>query len=165
MKAIDSNQLTFKVVPDIFYQLYIIHGIFRDHAILLIYVLLRRKTTETYQHLIREILNIAHRWSPRAIMLDFEQASFGAFQATFPNVSLSGCYFHLRQSSQRKLQGLGHQNQYQTDSIFAHNIHKTAALAFFEPNSVVNGFERLSMELGHDYDEIMDYFEGTYIGN
>ncbi|CAF3298248.1 unnamed protein product [Rotaria socialis] len=95
---------TFKVVPDIFYQLYIIHGVFRDHAIPLIYALLRRKTKETYQHLIREILNIALRWSPRAVMLDFKQASFGAFQAAFPNASLSGCYFHLRQSIHRKLQ-------------------------------------------------------------
>ncbi|CAF2161520.1 unnamed protein product [Rotaria magnacalcarata] len=155
---------TFKVVPDIFYQLYIIHGVFRDHAIPLIYALLRRKTKETYQHFIREILNIAPRWSPRAVMLDFEQASFGAFQAAFPNASLSGCYFHLRQTIHRKLQELGHQNQYQTDPIFAHNIHKIAALAFLELNSVVNGFESLSNELGHHYDDIMDYFEGTYIG-
>ncbi|CAF2089247.1 unnamed protein product [Rotaria magnacalcarata] len=155
---------TFKVVPSIFYQLFIIHGIFRDHAVPLIYALLRRKTKETYQHLIREILNIAPRWSPRAIMLDFEQASLGAFHAAFPHASLSGCYFHLRQSIHRKIQELGCQNQYQTDPIFAHNIHKIAALVFVEPNSVVNGFERLSIELSHDYDEIMDYFEGTYIG-
>ncbi len=33
---------TFKVVPEIFYQLYIIHGVFRDHVIPLIYALLRR---------------------------------------------------------------------------------------------------------------------------
>jgi hypothetical protein len=63
------------------------------------------------------------------------------------------------------IQALGHQNQYQTDPIFAHNIHKTAALAFIETNSVINGFERLSMNLSDDYEEILDYFEGTYIGN
>lgn len=95
---------TFKVVPEVFYQLYIIHGIFRDHAVPLIYALLRRKNVQTYQRLITEILNIAPRWSPRAIMSDFEQASIGAFQSAFPNASLSGCYFHLRQSIHRKLQ-------------------------------------------------------------
>jgi len=95
---------TFKVVPEIFYQLYIIHGVFRDHVIPLIYALLRRKNAETYQCLINEILNIAPRWSPRAIMMDFEQSSMGAFQSAFPNVMLSGCYFHLRQSIHRKLQ-------------------------------------------------------------
>ncbi len=95
---------TFKIVPEIFYQLYIIHGIFRDHVVPLIYALLRRKDAETYERLINEILNIAPRWSPRAIMLDFEKASIGAFQAAFPNVSLSGCYFNLRQNIHRKLQ-------------------------------------------------------------
>jgi hypothetical protein len=95
---------TFKVVPEIFYQLFIIHGVFRDHVVPLIYALLRRKNAETYQYLITEILNIAPRWSPRTIMLDFEQASMGAFQAAFPNALLSGCYFHLRQSIHRKLQ-------------------------------------------------------------
>lgn len=95
---------TFKVVPEIFYQLFIIHGVFRDHVIPLVYALLRRKNAQTYQRLINEIINIAPRWSPRDIMLDFEQSSIGAFRSTFPNVLLSGCYFHLRQSIHRKLQ-------------------------------------------------------------
>lgn len=95
---------TFKVVPEIFYQLYIVHGVFRDHVIPLIYALLRRKNAETYERLIGEILNIAPRWNPHAIMLDFEQSCIGAFQRAFPNVLLSGCYFHLRQSIHRKLQ-------------------------------------------------------------
>ena len=176
---------TFKVVPEIFYQLFIIHGIFRDHVIPLVYALLRRKDAATYQRLINEIINMAPRWSPRSVMLDFEQASLGVFQAQFPNASLSGCYFHLRQSIHRKIQvmksslslinqkfsmflpikALGHQNEYQTDPVFAHNIHKIAALTFLEPNSVIDGFERLSMDLGDGYEGILDYIEGTYIGN
>ncbi|CAF3023510.1 unnamed protein product [Rotaria sp. Silwood2] len=151
---------TFKVVPEIFYQLYIIHGVYRDHVVPVIYALLRRKNKETYQRLINEILKFAPRWSPRSIMLDFEQACIGAFQASFPAVMLSGCYFHLRQSIHRKLQ---HQNRYQTDSEFAHNIHKIAALTFLQTANVINGFESLSMDLNDDYDTILDYFEETYI--
>ena len=37
-------------------------------------------------------------------MLDFEQAYISAFQAAVPRVSLSGCYFHLRQNIHRKLE-------------------------------------------------------------
>ena len=48
---------------------------------------------------------------------------------------------------------------------FAHSVHKIAILAFLETNSVINGFERLSMALGDNYEDILDYFEGTYIGN
>lgn len=175
---------TFKVVPEIFYQLFIVHGIFRDHVVPLVYALLRRKNTETYENLIAEILKIAPRWSPRTIMLDFEQASISAFESAFPNAALSGCYFHLRQSIHRKLQvskilwfidsksflflssikDLGHQTRYENDAVFSHNVHKIASLAFLEPNSVVNGFERLSMDLGDDLEDIIDYFERAYIG-
>ena len=174
---------TFKVVPEIFYQLFIVHGVFRDHVVPLVYALLRRKNAETYQNLILEILKIAPRWSPRTIMLDFEQASIGAFESAFPNAALSVCYFHLRQSIHRKIQvseirwvinskfyflssikELGHQNTYQNDAIFSHKVHKIASLAFLEPNSVVTGFERLSMDLGDDLEDILDYFERTYIG-
>lgn len=95
---------TLKIVPQILYQLFIIHGVFRNHVVPLVYALLRRKNAETYQRLIDEILNIAPRWSPCVMMMDFEQASINAFQAAFPNVLLSGCYFHLKQSIHRKLQ-------------------------------------------------------------
>ncbi|CAF1533811.1 unnamed protein product [Adineta ricciae] len=155
---------TFKVVPEIFYQLYIVHGVFRDHVIPLVYALLRRKTADTYKRLVHEIVNIAPRWSPRTIMLDFEQSYIGAFKSAFPTVLLSGCYFHLRQSIHRKLQALGHQQQYETDADFAHNIHKIAALTFLDENAVVNGFEHLSMNLTSEFENILDYFEGTYIG-
>ncbi|CAF1042878.1 unnamed protein product [Didymodactylos carnosus] len=59
---------------------------------------------------------------------------------------------------------LGYQTQYQNDSIFAHNIHKIAALAFIHPDVVINAFERLFSSLGDDYEDIIDYFGETYIG-
>lgn len=68
---------TFKVVPAIFYQLYIIHGVHRDHVVPVIYALLRRKNADTYHRLISKILKFAPRWSPRSIMLDFEQTCIG----------------------------------------------------------------------------------------
>ena len=59
---------------------------------------------------------------------------------------------------------MGWQNRYQTDSVFAHNIHKFGALAFLEINDVIKGCESLSMDLDADYQEMIDYFEETYIG-
>ncbi|CAF0784768.1 unnamed protein product [Adineta ricciae] len=154
---------TFKVVPEIFYQLYIIHGVFRDHVIPLVFALLRQKTAETYKDLIDEIIIIAPRWSPRTIMPDFEQSSIAPFKAAFPTVLLSGCYFHSRQSIDRKLRALGHQQEYETNADIAHNIHKIAALTFSDEKSVINGFERLSINLTSEFEDILDYFEGTDI--
>ena len=56
------------------------------------------------------------------------------------------------------------QNNYQEDSSFSHNIHKIIALTFLNPNQVISGFERLAIELGDDYETILDYFEESYIG-
>ena len=44
-------------------------------------------------------------------------------------------------------------------------IHKIAALAFLGASFVINGFEHLSVNLGDDYKEIIDYVEGTYMGS
>mgnify|MGYP002864159244 CR=1 FL=1 len=95
---------TFKVSPEIFYQVFIIHAVYRKHVVPVIYSILRRKNGGTYTRLINEIVNIAPNWSPTSVMMDFEQASINALKKKFPSVSLSGCYFHLRQSIQRKVQ-------------------------------------------------------------
>ncbi|CAF3945239.1 unnamed protein product [Rotaria sp. Silwood1] len=142
---------TFKVVPEIFYQLYIIHAIYRGHVVPVLYALLRRKNAATYQNLIDQILQFAPHWNPNTIMLDFEQACIGVYETNFPNVLLSGCYFHLRQSIHRKLQALGCQNKYESDPAFSHNIHKIAASAFLKPDEVIKGYEALSLDLDDDY--------------
>lgn len=95
---------TFKIVPEIFYQLFIIHAVYRRHVIPVVFALLRKKSTDTYDRLIDEILKVAPNWSPIRVMMDFEQASINAFKRKFPSVALSGCYFHLRQSIHRKIQ-------------------------------------------------------------
>ncbi|CAF2121455.1 unnamed protein product [Rotaria magnacalcarata] len=58
---------------------------------------------------------------------------------------------------------LGHQNKYESDPEFSHNIHKIAALAFLKPDDVVKVFEDLSMNLDDEYQTVLDYFEETYI--
>ena len=62
------------------------------------------------------------------------------------------------------IQDNGFKKNYETDITFADNIHKILALTFLEPNQVVNGFELLCSDLGDEYQQILDYFEDTYIG-
>ncbi|CAF1347396.1 unnamed protein product [Rotaria sordida] len=156
---------TFKVVPVIFYQRYIIHAIYRGHVVPVAYVLLRRKNGATYNDLVDRVLEFAPHWTPDSIMLDFEQACIGAYDTSFPDALLSDCYFHFRQNLHRKLQSLGHQNKYNDDSVFAHNIHKLAALAFLKPDDVVKGFEALSLTLDDDDDYQNGYVLGRLRAN
>ncbi|CAF1512237.1 unnamed protein product [Didymodactylos carnosus] len=65
---------TFKVVPEIFYQLYVVHAIYHGHVVPVVYSLLSRKNSDTYQCLINEIVEFAPCWFPASILLDFEKA-------------------------------------------------------------------------------------------
>ena len=95
---------TFKVVPEIFYQLYIIHAVYRDHIIPVSCALLRRKDASTYERLFNEILKFEPQWMPESMMIDYEKACLNAYHSVFPDTQLSGCYFHLKQNLHRKLQ-------------------------------------------------------------
>ena len=63
---------TFKVVPEIFYQLYIIHAVYGDHIIPVSYALLPRKNASTYERLFNEILKFAPEWTPESMLIDYE---------------------------------------------------------------------------------------------
>lgn len=84
---------TFKVVPEIFYQLFVIHANYRDHIIPVAFVLLSGKTGQHYQTMINEIIALVPGWSPRQIMIDFEKALITMFGRAFPRAELSGCFF------------------------------------------------------------------------
>ena len=94
----------FRVVPEIFYPLFIIHTIYRQHTIPVVYALLRSKDAGTYSRLFDEIVKIAPTWSLASVMMNFERASISSLKKKFRSVSLSGCYFYLRQGTHRKLQ-------------------------------------------------------------
>ncbi|CAM4799007.1 unnamed protein product [Rotaria magnacalcarata] len=60
---------------------------------------------------------------------------------------------------------LGHQNKYEDDPEFSHNIHKiVVALTFLKPDDAVKGFEDLSMNPDDEYQTILHHFEEAYIG-
>ena len=70
---------TFKVVPEIFYQLYVIHAVYRDHIIPVSYALLQRKNAFTYERLVNEILRFAPEWTPESMMIDYEKVCVNAY--------------------------------------------------------------------------------------
>ncbi|CAF5196186.1 unnamed protein product, partial [Rotaria magnacalcarata] len=52
---------TSKVVPEIFYQVYIIHVVYRGHVVPVLYALLRRKHAATYQNLVHDNTSICSK--------------------------------------------------------------------------------------------------------
>ncbi len=49
-------------------------------------------------------------------------------------------------------------------SLIRSYIHKFGALAFLPPNDVIKGFESLALNIDDQYQDMIDYFEETYIG-
>ena len=102
---------TFYCAPQLFAQMYTIHGEVCGHSFPLLYSFLPNKSNETYQRLfekVRDLLNLHNfhiRWEK--VLTDFETAAQRAFATVFANVSLKGCNFHYGKALWRKIQALG----------------------------------------------------------
>lgn len=85
---------TFRSVPNIFTQLYTIHGFKDGKSVPLVYLLapnMSKCTDVEFLSLIRQSLP---NYSPLRIMMDFEKAFIGACEEIYPRVKFSGCNFH-----------------------------------------------------------------------
>ncbi|CAJ0830968.1 10569_t:CDS:2 [Entrophospora sp. SA101] len=128
---------TFKTVPNIFRQLYSIHGrVGRDEnsqIMPLVYALMSRKSEECYRNL------------------------------EFQGVQNKGCLFHLAQSIYQKVQASGLSVQYGTDKNFSWKIRHIPALAFLPPDDIPAAFDQLKDDIPPEANEIVEWFEEYYV--
>lgn len=157
---------TFKISPSLFFQIYTIHAIVRDNVIPCVYVLLPNKTRQTYREMWQELLHLEPRLSPRSIQIDFEASARSAIQDVFPNITVTGCFFHLGQAVYRKLVDQGLKEQYANDVSVRRFTKMLMALAFLPVDEVSEGIDDLREmdEYPAVLDGLFDYFEDTYIG-
>lgn len=155
---------TFKIVPQLFYQLYSIHSLVDGRVIPCIYALLPNKTQATYMRLLQHLVAIHNDLKPRTVLTDFELAAMNVVSDVFPDAQVLGCFYHLSQNVYRKLQATGLQERYQTDEDFAVKTRMITAIAFVPVESVENAFEALQEVVPDELMPVLDYFEDTYIG-
>jgi len=73
---------TFKVVPSVFFQLYIIHFAFGNGVCpAAICCLLSEKSAATHERLHRDVKNLIPTAAPSSILVDFEKAAINTFSA------------------------------------------------------------------------------------
>ena len=158
---------TFKTCPEMFYQLYTIHAMIDKRTVPCIYTLLPNKQQATYTRMFTEIQNLIQGASPSDVMFDFEKAAMNAAEALFPGVEIKGCFYHLSSNIWKKIQYHGLQ-AHTADQDFAVHLRMIVAVAFIPVGFVVNAFEDLATEIrrifNNDADDVLDYFEDTYIG-
>ena len=158
---------TFKVCPEIFYQVYTIHALVNGRVLPCLFALLPNKNQQTYQIFFREISNLVPG-IPQDILFDFERAAMNTMQLLLPNVEIKGCFFHLSSNIWKHIQSAGLQERYNEDPEFALHLRMLAALAFVPENNVIQYFNQLCDSIQQVYAddcvEILDYFENHYIG-
>ena len=157
---------TFKVCPRLWAQLYTIHAVVDGYCLPCIYALLPGKSQGVYNTMwgrIRELVG-EHADKERLVTMDFERASINAVEAAFPQVAVGGCFFHLGQAVYRRVQSLGLAEKYGSDDEFKLRVKKLSALAFLPLEYVVEGFELVEGEFLDEEQELVAYFEATYVG-
>jgi len=162
---------TFKTAPDIFLQLFTIHGLYdKDYSFPLVYALLENKLELSYTAVLQAVKAIAtatgiHVLDPETVIADFEVAIINAVKFVLPNANLRLCCYHLGQSMWRSVQEHGLQADYiNTEKPEVKNsIHQLLSLAFVPTDDVPSCFDELLEVIPDEVEDIAEYFEKNYI--
>ena len=88
--------------------------------------------------------------APNYIHCDFELAAINAFKNAFPNVLMSGCFFHLVKNLKKHIGELGLLTRYNNDADFALAARMVSSLAFVPLVDLDNALEILADSLPNE---------------
>lgn len=159
---------TFDTAPRIFSQLYVIRAPLGESAISCVYALLSDKSRSSYEELINAILNRCNELDfqpdPETVITDFEQGAISAVNNTLgPHVKTQGCFYHLTQSTWRKIQALGLVTLYRDDANVRLFCGMLDGIAFLPLEKVQDGMNFLKENIPDGLDELFIYFDATYV--
>lgn len=86
---------TFTIVPEIFFQLYVVHALINGDVISCLYCLLPNKTTETYQRMFIAIKSLMPDVQPSTVMMEYENAAMNSISEYFIVIEVHSCFYHL----------------------------------------------------------------------
>lgn len=158
----------FDLAPKLFLQTYVILVPLGEASISVVYAFMEHKTEQLYreffQCLFEECEKLGVTADPEKIVTDFEKAPMTAVKRIFgEHVRTQGCFFHLCQSTWRKIQELGLVTRYKTDSDFRDFAGMVDALAFLPMERVEDGMEYLRSMQPRDSGDLLEYFDATYV--
>ena len=145
-----------------------IHAPLADRAVPCVYALMQRKCQDSYEELLsvvdRKCAALGHQPDPTVIITDFEVAAMQAVRAVFgESVVTRGCFFHLTQSTWRKIQELGMAAQYRHDAEFRHFCGMLDGLAFVPLDDVKAAMDYLRTVMPPSAAALVDYFDDNYV--
>ncbi|KAG7155548.1 hypothetical protein Hamer_G023228 [Homarus americanus] len=101
---------------------------------------------------------------PSTIIKDFEQATIKAVSSVFgKHTTVQGCFYHLTQSTWRKIQDLGLVPLYKSNENVKKFCGMLDGLALLPLDDVIAGMEYLKENTPDGLKELVDYFDATYV--
>ena len=172
---------TFRVTPQLFYQLLVIHAEIPNHqggapwVFPCVFMLLTHKDTDTYLEGFI-FLNSLLDFSPQTIMVDFEKALRISLSQVFPSAVVDGCFFHFCQAVLRWVRENGLKKAYDegtydpltktwTPGPVRVWVRRLMQLAFLPVDEVVPSFMDLLDLIPSDLglDDFLNYFMTTWV--
>jgi len=159
---------TFDMSSGLFQQLYVIRAENDGVILTCAYCLMTEKSKDIYisalQAILRKCIDLGLLPRPHLIMTDFEAAAMKAATAVFGScVEIKGCYFHLCQSTWRRIQNLGLVGDYRKNEEIRLYCGMLDALAFLPTQDVNKGMQYLWETAPLQLAELLSYFDKTYV--
>ena len=158
----------FKLAPAKVLQLYVIRVPLGLITVPVVYALLQHKAQETYEELFNVVIGrcnqLRYQIDPDNVILDFENAAIQALRRVIgQDVHVQGCFYHLTQSTWRKIQDLGLTGIYNEDEEFNLICGMIDALAFLPPDDVQEGMQLLRRIAPIVAEDLLNYFDSIYV--
>ena len=162
---------TFSRCPQLFTQLYSIHGLYKGVSIPLVYMILTNKTATMYNKAFTIVRNALFElkmvWNPKLIITDFESGIIEVIKCHFPNALHKGCHFHFCNAIWTKVQNLGLVIAFREEPEIAEYIGLLMSLAFLPETEVWNRFYQITAGLTDAQNQfllgIKNYFLTTWM--
>jgi hypothetical protein len=130
---------------------------------------MQRKTQDAYEELLRTVMQGCSRIhqldpDPHTVVTDFElSAMFAVRNVLGEAVTTHGCFYHLTQSTWRKIQDLGLQSAYRSDDDIRLFVGMLDGLAYLPVNDVTEGYRFLKTTAPSGLVPLVEYFGETYV--
>ena len=157
---------TFKVAPELFFQVFTLHALINNRAMPLLYILMPSKTEEDYTCIFCAIVNLRPSLAQLqlSITADYKIASHNAATGIFPNATIAGCFFHLGQCLWRKIQEHGLGASYRDVEDIRQHAKMLLAVSFVLLENVANAFGEPSEVCPDALIPVLDYWKDNFIG-
>lgn len=158
----------FDQAPKGFLQLYVILVPLGEGTVSVAYAFMTRKTQEAYEELLAAIMaecaSLGLYPAPDVVITDFERGAMNAVKSVLgEDTQTKACFFHLCQSTWRKVQELGLVSSYREDESFRTFVGMLNALAFLPADEVEDGMQLLRAFMPSVAGALTEYFDSTYV--